>query len=63
MNDAEIKYFFRDRRVDMEAILDHLSLCLLIVNNYQSHRLRNLIEQAIYRAQTEFDDVNGRKLN
>jgi hypothetical protein len=63
MKDEDIKYLFRDRKMEMETVLDHLSSCLLIVQHYQSRGLRKLIEQAMFQAQSEFDAAGNRKLN
>ena len=60
MNDEELKYLFRDRKMDLEAVIDHLSSCLLIVENSQSRGLRDLIKRAMFEAQTEFDAEGDR---
>lgn len=55
MDDEAIQQLLRDRRMDMETILDHLSACLLIIQYYQSQGLRHSLELAMVEAQAEFE--------
>lgn len=43
----------RDRRIDMETIVDHLSVCLLIIQHHESLALRGSLEKALSAALEE----------
>lgn len=53
----------RDRRVDIELILDHLSTCLLITTNYEFSRLRAMLETAMHEAEIELARGKNKTIN
>ena len=53
----------RNRNDDVEAIVDYLGTCLLIVNGYPSDKLRAEIERALSTAIEEFDCNSNRGRN